>query len=606
MIKNIDFGTTKLEPGLFKQRSDVDFNYLMELKNVSLLQNFYLEAGVIMPGVQIVPDPLAVDLHWGWEAPMCQLRGHFLGHWLSAASMLYATYKDRQLKAKIDTILEELGKCQELNGGKWIGSIPEKYLSIMETDRYIWSPQYTLQKTVMGLLHAKLYAGSDEALNIVSKFADWFVDWVKELDKKGSKAENKGESGGMLEVWAWLYELTKDEKYLFIAEHYTHHELYDDILNGKDPLTNNHTNASIPMAHGAAKMYEVTKDKKWLDIVVKFWDCAVTNRGSFCTTGNNAGEFWIPPHSFGKYLGDRSQEFCTVYNMARLADYLFKFTGDKKYADYIERCLYNGFLAQQNRFTGMPTYFLPTKAGGKKLWGSKRNDFWCCHGTMVQSQAIYPLFCFYEDSDIDTVYINQYMPASTKVSFNGKEVDITMGNDMKVYIDQSLFDEAGACETSRWQISLKVKADNAKGTIAVRIPDWTGDNYIFIVNGKKEDVIVKEGYALLDKTWNDDRIEIRFNASLSVSKLDDVKDMIAVMEGPIVLAGICDADKGLSFDKDISDIMVPFVEHTYDTFPWQQSTYMTVSQDENITFKPLYDVLDEQYTIYFTKKSLDK
>lgn len=606
MIKNISFDRAYLEPGLFKQRSDVNQSYLMELKNVALLQNYYLEAGVIMPGVQSVPDPLAVDLHWGWEAPMCQLRGHFLGHWISAASMLYAAYGNRELKAKLDTVIEELGKCQELNGGEWAAPIPQKYFEIMETDRYIWSPQYTMQKTIMGLLHAKLYAGSDEALKIVSKLADWYVRWVKMLDDKGSLAENKGESGGMLETWAWLYEITGDDKFMFLAEHYTHHDLYDDLLNGKDPLTNNHANSSIPMAHGSAKMYEVTGDKKWLEVTKRFWDCAVTERGSFCTTGNNAGEFWIPPHSFDQYLGERSQEFCTVYNMVRLADYLYKFTGDKKYEDYIEKCLYNGFLAQQNRFTGMPTYFLPTSAGGKKTWGSKRNDFWCCHGTMVQAQAIYPMLCFFEDSEASKLIINQFMPASASTSFGGKEVKVTMNNDMKFYVDQSLFDESGDVQTSRWNIVFKISADNAEGTIEIRIPEWTGDRFDVTINGAKEEAVIKDGYIVLNRVWNNDEVTVRFYAELELSELDGTTDMAAVMEGPIVLAGICDSDKGLFTDGDVSKILVPFKEHTYDTFPWQQSTYMTVSQPENIRFKPLYDVMDEQYTMYFTKKPLIK
>ena len=34
---------------------------------------------------QVVDDPTTANIHWGWEAPVCQLRGHFLGHWISAA-----------------------------------------------------------------------------------------------------------------------------------------------------------------------------------------------------------------------------------------------------------------------------------------------------------------------------------------------------------------------------------------------------------------------------------------------------------------------------------------------------------------------------------------
>lgn len=44
-------------------------------------------------------------------------------------------------------------------------------------------------------------------------------------------------------------------------------------------------------------------------------------------------------------------------------------------------------------------------------------------------------------------------------------------------------------------------------------------------------------------------------------------------------------------------------EHTYSTFPWQQSVYRTVNQPENFDFVPLYDITDEPYTLYFTEKN---
>ena len=44
------------------------------------------------------------------------------------------------------------------------------------------------------------------------------------------------------------------------------------------------------------------------------------------------------------------------------------------------------------------------------------------------------------------------------------------------------------------------------------------------------------------------------------------------------------------------------MEHTYGTFPWKQNYYQTRNQDRNILFKPLYEVTDETYTVYFSKK----
>ena len=215
-----------------------------------------------------------------------------------------------------------------------------------------------MHKTVMGLTDVYKYTGNEQALDVVGKLADWYVHWTDEMLKRSPDAIYKGEQGGMLEVWADLYGITKDEKYMKLAERYSGNCVFDTLDKGGDALTNDHANAGIPLSHGAARMYEITGDEKWKTRTERFFKCAVTDRGTYATSGGNSGEFWVPPHQLGHFLGASDQEFCTVYNLVRTADYLFKWTGDTKYADYIERCLYNGFLAQQNASTGMPTYFL--------------------------------------------------------------------------------------------------------------------------------------------------------------------------------------------------------------------------------------------------------
>ena len=206
MLKQINIEHAHLLPGLFKERSDINRAYLMELKTENLLQNFYLEACVRT-------DRDISEMHLGWESPTCQLRGHFLGHWLSAASMLIAQNDDRELKAKLDHIIDELEHCQKLNGGKWIGSIPEKYFERLENNEYIWSPQYTLHKTLLGLYHSALYAKNEKALDILDNAADWYLAWTADMQNKNPHAVYSGEEGGMLEVWAGLYQLTKNEKF---------------------------------------------------------------------------------------------------------------------------------------------------------------------------------------------------------------------------------------------------------------------------------------------------------------------------------------------------------------------------------------------------------
>lgn len=164
-----------------------------------------------------------------------------------------------------------------------------------------------------------------------------------------------------------------------------------------------------------------------------------------------------PPHMQGQFLCDRNQEFCTVYNMVRLADYLYRFTGDTAYADYIERNLYNGFLAQQHKEMGTPTYFLPMKPGSRKKWGTKTRDFWCCHGTMVQSQTLYPSLCYYMDEEADRLVVSQYIPSAVSFGEGEEQVEISQCVDMKYYNAQAFFDEKDDSQMSRWLLKFIVE-----------------------------------------------------------------------------------------------------------------------------------------------------
>lgn len=610
MISSIKNGDVTLLPGIFFDREKINYNYLMSLDTKKLMQNYYYEAGIIVPEIQGFEN-----IHLGWEAPNCQLRGHFLGHWLSAAAMTVAVKNDGILKAKINNIIEELDKCQKANGGKWVGPIPEKYFSKLEKNEYIWSPQYTIHKLIMGLTDAYKYAGNKKSLTILSNLADWFIKWTdKVLKSDNPGAIHGGEQGGMIEAWAELFELTGKQKYQTLAERYSDVSILKDLEEGKDALANVHQNASLPFIHGAAKLYEITGDSKYFRILENFWKHAVNEREMFCTGGQGSGEFWIDKGKTGSHIGERTQEFCTVYNMIRVADYLFKFTGNAIYLDYIERNLYNGVLAQQNKETGMPDYFLSLKSGSKKEWGSPTKDFWCCHGTMIQANTIFPSLCYYKSDDEKRIFISQYIPSTANFSFGeNKEdkIEISQNLNMKYYNAPTHFDISDNGHTSRWMLKFEVKA-HSEFTLSFRIPNWIAGKPTVIVNGTEIDVpsnCDKCGFLNIKKNWTDSEISMYLPTELSEHTLSDAKDKCAIMEGPIVLAGLSDNDYSLRFPKKqdgtkvkLSYIMKKITEHTYATFPWRQSTYRTSLQDRETTFVPLYEITDETYTVYWTKK----
>lgn len=600
MLKPAEKGSVKILPGVFRERMDVNRQYLLELDANCLLQNFYLEAGIILPGLQVVDNPETANLHWGWEAPTCQLRGHFLGHWISAAAKLIAADGEPELRVKLDKIVSELARCQELNGGEWVGSIPEKYFTRLIKNQYIWSPQYVMHKTIVGLSDAYIYAGNTQALDILSHLSDWYITWTEKAAETNPHAVYAGEEAGMLEVWAQLYQLTNDEKYLTLAKRYADAGLFRKLKEGKDSLTNCHANASIPFTHGAAKMYEITGDSDWLEVIKLFWKAAVTDRGMFSTTGMNAGEFWVPPHMQGHFLGSSDQEFCTVYNMVRTASYLLKYTGEAQYADYIERALYNGFLAQQNAQTGMPAYFLPLGAGSRKKWGTKTRDFWCCHGTMVQAQTLYPELVWFTDGDKITAA--QYIPSEFTAEMNGANVTVSQTTGMKYYNDQAFFDEKDDGQMSRWLLKFSVKCDKpVRFTLSLRVPEWA-KGVELEVNGKNTAVPVKDGWLDITADWQNDSVQVFFPSELRAETLPDMPELMSVVDGPIVLAGITGSDCGITGADKLNEQFMPQREHTYGTFPWRQNSWRTRNQPQSVMFRPLYEVTDEEYTVYFTKK----
>lgn len=600
MLKPAEKGSVKILPGVFRERMDVNRQYLLELDTNCLLQNFYLEAGIILPGLQVVDNPETANLHWGWEAPTCQLRGHFLGHWISAAAKLIAADGEPELRVKLNNIVSELARCQELNGGEWVGSIPEKYFTRLIKNQYIWSPQYVMHKTIVGLSDAYIYAGNTQALDILSHLSDWYITWTEKAAETNPNAVYAGEEAGMLEVWAQLYQLTKDEKYLTLAKRYADAGLFRKLKEGKDSLTNCHANASIPFTHGAAKMYEITGDSDWLEVIKLFWKAAVTDRGMFSTTGMNAGEFWVPPHMQGHFLGSSDQEFCTVYNMVRTASYLLKYTGEAQYADYIERALYNGFLAQQNAQTGMPAYFLPLGAGSRKKWGTKTRDFWCCHGTMVQAQTLYPELVWFTDGDKITAA--QYIPSEFTAEMNGANVTVSQTTGMKYYNDQAFFDEKDDGQMSRWLLKFSVKCDKpVRFTLSLRVPEWA-KGVELEVNGKNTAAPVKDGWLDITADWQNDSVQVFFPSELRAETLPDMPELMSVVDGPIVLAGITSSDCGITGADKLNEQFMPQREHTYGTFPWRQNSWRTRNQPQSVMFRPLYEVTDEEYTVYFTKK----
>ena len=429
---------------------------------------------------------------------------------------------------------------------------------------------YALHKTLMGLYEMAAYAGNEQALDVLSQWAGWFYRWTAQFSREELDDILDVETGGMLEVWADLYGLTGREEHLELMRRYDRPRLFERLLAGEDPLTNRHANTTIPEAHGAARAYEVTGEQRWRDIAEAYWRSAVTDRGVFCTGSQTTGEVWTPPFEFAARLGDKNQEHCVVYNMMRLADYLLRWTGDVAYADYWERNLYNGILAQQNAETGMIAYFLPLQAGSVKVWGTPTHDFWCCHGSLVQAHTIYGNHTYYESDG--GLIVSQYIPTELAWQWDGVPVTIKQTFDTEACMPGPRTPDGSRQRPDRWTIELSIHSERpATFALQMRVPWWVvGEAHVW-VNGEAQSVAASPAsFLALQRTWQGgDTVRVEFPKSLWTSPLPDEPGTVAFMDGPVVLAGLCDEERVLVGDTDhLETILTPDNEREW--WFWRQ------------------------------------
>ncbi|UYO97027.1 glycoside hydrolase family 127 protein [Microbacterium sp. M28] len=593
--------TVHLTAGTFDRRRRLNREYLVSLSERNLVQNHLIEAGIgdqawhLHPSGSSIADR-GLDRHWGWETPGSLLRGHFLGHWMSAAARETATTGDVVLRAKLDGVLELLARCQEENGGEWVFATPVSFLRRLAEGRDVWAPQYAIHKTFMGLVDVYRDLGDERALQIAHRAACAIAEWARGFERERFQQILEMETGGMLEVWADLLEATGDDLYRELLDRYWHASLFDALLAGEDALTNMHANTTIPEVLGAARAFEVTGEERWKRVVEQYWDWAVTRRGTFCTGGQTSGEIWTPPFSFAARRGAKTQEHCSVYNMIRLADVLYRWGGDPVHLDYIETNLHNGLLAQQHPETGMVAYFLPLEGGARKHWGTPTEDFWCCHGSLVQAHTRVAPLAIYADDDALTVA--QYLPVRAETIAAGQPVAVEVRlRDDASYVGPDANGGPGGelhrPKALRVRVSV-TSVEDASARVRLRIPEWTsGEPLVTTTVSWRRDgrflEIVHDG--------GESTVELEFPFALRAVPIPDEPDTVAFVEGPIVLAGLIDREVSLEGDPtDPSTLLVADDERQ-----WAQwlVRYRSRGRDAGIRFIPLNEVTDQRYSVYF-------
>jgi DUF1680 family protein len=586
----------QLLDGPFRDAMLRDKAYLLSLDPDRLLYNFRVNYGLATSNA--AP-------YGGWEAPGVQLRGHIVGHYLSAMSLMYGSTGDAQLKTRIDYTVSELARCQAAapaNGFRtnYLSAFPESYIDLVVSNQPVWAPWYTIHKIMAGLLDAYQVAGNTQALQVVSNEADWVKARLDPLTTAQIQTMLNTEFGGMSEVLASIYAATGNTNYLQTARQFDHQAVLNPLAAQSDQLDPLHVNTQIPKIIGAAREYQMTGVSSYLTIANFFWQRVTQYRSwAFGTPGDN--EYFFPTNTFPQHLSPATAETCNIYNLLKLTRYLFSMNPDPHLIDYYERGLFNHVLASQEPTQAMMTYLMSLKPGHFKTYSTPQNSFWCCVGTGLENHSKYGDTIYFHDAG--SLYVNLFVASQ----LTWPQMGLVLQQDTTFP------------QTNTTLLTFTC-TNPVNFTLKIRYPVWAQSGMSVTVNGSTTTYTgTPSTYISLNRTWQSgDQVRVQIPMSLRTEALPDGTDpnTVALFYGPVLLAGALgqyqmpasDFAVGQGDLLSVADPLVPvmvcdtngLVTNTLPVAGLPLTFLPTnIAQPYNVTLIPFYETHHQRYTVYW-------
>ena len=577
-----------LSSSWIKRREDINTKFLKSLDVDRLLHNFRVNAGL----------PSSAKPLEGWEAPAIGIRGHFVGHYLSAVSSLVEKYHDQELSQRLAYMISELHKCQQALGGGYLSAFPIKDFQTLET-RYnsgIWAPYYTYHKIMQGLLNVYLRTGNKEAYQMVTDMASFVKGRMDRLSPKTiekvlytAEANPANEAGAMNDVLYKLYKVSKNPEHLALAKIFDRDWFLVPLSRNEDILSGLHSNTHLVLVNGFAQRYDITQERKYHDAAINFWnmlmkDHAYVNgsssgpRPNGTTKTSETAEHWGIPGVLSNTLSKEISESCVSHNTQTLTSTLFTWNPEAKFAEAYMNTFYNAVLPTQNDSTGQSVYHLPLGSPQTKQF-LKDDDFRCCNGTCIEAFAALNSGIYYHDTN--SIWVNLYIPSS--VHWAEKGFQLQQKGDFPV---DSIAEFTVAA------------SNNQPLTLNFFIPSWACEVDVYVNGAKEKGIILPESYFALRRIWkNKDVVKIVFHYGFRVESMPDDRMTIAFFYGPVLLAFETEKEMVLKKTDDLSSTLKLILSGIHRS---SQNKFQFAYDSIDYVLQPLYTIKQESYGVYAT------
>ena len=520
-MQNIKFSHIEITGGYWKSRQKINSNITLESVYERFKETHRFDALKCewKDGESNVPDIF-------WDSDVAK--------WIEGAAYILNSKYDETIVEKIEDAVGSIIKNSDDNG--YFNShflVTEQDMKFRNRDCH---ELYCAGHLFEAAVAYYEITGKDAFLKAMYKYAD-YIERVFKIEKSAGFI-TPGHPEIELALMR-LYKVTGEKRYADLAKYFidehgkqpdldTYYNWVNEYYNQDEmPIRDRktaegHCVRALYLMCGAADVAEEYGDEKLLKACECFFD-NIINKRMYITGGvgsTNIGEAFTVDYD----LPNRTAyaETCAAIALAMFANRMLKICADSKYADIIEKTIYNGVVSGvsldgKSFFYENPLEIDPefnnvnTSTKQKKRFPiTQRLEVFecsCCPPNILRFIASIAGFLY--GFDDETVYVHQYM--DSKVNVDG--IKITQKTEYP----------------ANGKINVKCASD--KKYIAFRIPGWCK---AFTIN---REYTMKNGYAYVRLDGNDE-IEINFDMPVRViaanRRVHANAGRVAVMRGPVV------------------------------------------------------------------------